>query len=484
MVVNSLEFLAFFAVVFFVYYFPLWERTTAQNWLLLAASYFFYGYADLKMLPLLVGATLVFYVLGIAIGKNESRERLMGWLMVLGVVLGVGLLAYFKYLNFFIEQFSALFNVLGLQTNWHTFSILLPIGISFFTFRLISYVLEIYFGRIEPCRDFVAFATYVSFFPCILAGPIDRPQTFIPQLRSRRVFDYSLATDGLRQILWGMFKKMVIADNCAKVVDTVWADYGNYNGSSLVLVAVLYAFQIYADFSGYSDMAIGVGKLLGFRITKNFNYPYFAQNIADFWRRWHISLTTWVTDYVFTPLTMKFGAWGKFGLILAITANFFILGLWHGANWTFILFGIWHTLLFIPLIFSGKLSKLPKIESCAKGLLPTPKTFFRATFTFILLMPGLLLFRAPSVSDFFAYCQHMLFSGTLLCSPKGIGIGYTTPIFLLFLILLEWIFHRMEFPISALPLRSRVIRWAFYFILLCVILQFDGGTTTFIYLQF
>ncbi|KAA6306840.1 Peptidoglycan O-acetyltransferase, partial [termite gut metagenome] len=231
-------------------------------------------------------------------------------------------------------------------TNWSTFNIIMPLGISFFTFKLISYVIEVHRQHIEPTTDVVTFATYVAFFPTIMSGPIDRPNSFIPQLQSKRIFNYDLAVDGCRQILWGMFKKMVVADNCATAVNKIWTEYQGESGGQLLLVAVLFAFQLYADFSGYSDMAIGVGKLLGFKITKNFNYPFFKTNIAEFWRGWHISLTSWLTDYVFMPLNIKFRSIGKWGTIVAIIITFVLVGLWHGANWTFAVFGLYHGLLY------------------------------------------------------------------------------------------------------------------------------------------
>ena len=355
MVFNSIPFVLFFVVVFFVYWFLLKKYTKAQNVFLLVASYFFYGYADWKMLPLLMVATAVFYYLGIGIGHSKS-EKTASRLRVLGVVLGVGLLLYFKYLNIFIESFAHLFEIIGLHTNWHTFNIIMPLGVSFFTFRLISYVIDVYNGEVEPTRDVVEFATYIAFFPCILSGPIDKPK-FIDQLHQKRKFNYYQAVDGLRQILWGLFKKMLVADTCALYVDKVFSSYTDQTGSTLLFAIILYSFQLYADFSGYSDMAIGVGKLLGFRITRNFHYPFFALNVADFWHRWHISLTTWVTDYVFTPLNFQFRRWGKVGVILAIIINMMVVGLWHGANWKYILFGLYHGLLFVPLILSGAFMK-------------------------------------------------------------------------------------------------------------------------------
>ena len=316
MIFNSLTFLLFFIAVFLIYWFPLKNTTRGQNIFLLLASYFFYGYTDWKMLPLLIVATLIFYYLGKAIAGAKS-EKQGYWLTFAGVALGVGTLLYFKYFNSFIESFASLFNAFGLHANLHTFDIIMPLGISFFTFRLLSYIIDIYRGKGHPTDDIIAFGTYVAFFPCILSGPIDRP-TFIKQLQAKREFDYNQAVDGCRQILWGLFKKLVVADTCAVYVYSAWKDVAYANGSTLALAAILYACQLYADFSGYTDMAIGLGKLMGFKIADNFKTPFLAYNIADFWRRWHISLTSWLTDYVFMPLNIK--GWYSVSTIYSLTS--------------------------------------------------------------------------------------------------------------------------------------------------------------------
>ena len=259
MIFNSFSFLVFFLVIFFLYYFPLKEKTKAQNWLLLLASYFFYGYADWRMIPLLLVGTAIFYFLGIVIQK--STEKKASLLTTLGVFLGVGLLLYFKYLNFFIESFAELFNGIGLKTNSNTFNIILPLGISFFTFRLISYVIEVHRGKIEATRDFVSFATYIAFFPTILSGPIDRPNSFIPQLQTKRSFDYDLVVDGCRQILWGLFQKLVIADSLAGFINGVWGDISNQSGSTLLIMAILYSFQMYT-WVGNSSIAKTIYKII------------------------------------------------------------------------------------------------------------------------------------------------------------------------------------------------------------------------------
>ena len=369
------------------------------------------------MTPLLLAATAISCFLGIAIQKSTEKKALI--FNSLGVFLGVGLLLYFKYLNFFIESFSDLFNTIGLKVNSTTFNIILPLGISFFTFRLISYVIEVRRGKIEATTDFVGFATYVAFFPTILSGPIDTPNRFIPQLQSKRSFDYNLVLDGCRQILWGLFQKVVIADNLAELINDVWTDMPNQSGSTLLIMAILYSFQLYTDFSGYSHMAIGVGKILGFRITKNFNTPYFSRNVAEFWRNWHISLTSWLTDYIFIPLNIKFRNLGNLSAIIAIVINMVLVGLWHGANWTFVVFGLYHGLLFIPLILTKAVFKKKKLKVNRFGS-PSISDSFRIIGTFLLWTLSLIVFRAESISHAFTYISE-IFSSSLFEIPMFSG---------------------------------------------------------------
>ena len=425
-------------------------------------------------------STVVFYYLGIGIGRAKT-ERAASWLKVLGVVLGVGVLIYFKYLNFFIDSFSQLFENMGLHTNWHTFNIIMPLGVSFFTFKLISYVLDIYSGEIEPTQNVVDFATYIAFFPCILSGPIDRPR-FISQLKQKRNFDYDQAVDGMRQILWGLFKKVVVADNCAVYVDNVFSTYTEQSGSTLVLAIILYSFQLYADFSGYSDMAIGVGKLLGFSITRNFNYPFFAPNVADFWRRWHMSLTSWVTDYVFTPLSFQFRRWGKVGIIFAIIINMVVIGLWHGANWTYVLFGVYHGLLFVPLVLSGVFMKKDRLRTNRIGL-PVLKDFFRILLTFGLVLIGWIIVRSESVGMAWEYfCR--VFNQSVFTMPFLYVGTKKCILFSLIMLLVEWLGRRQEHPMHYGNVFPEWIKVMISLLLVVVMLEFASKSQSFIYFQF
>ena len=487
MVFNSFSFLVFFVVVFLVYHLLLKERTHAQNIFLLVSSYIFYGYADWRMLPIILLATVIYYLLGICIEKSNEKSATI--LKTIGVVLGIGMLGYFKYLNFFVDSFATIFSKIGLQVNEYSFNIIMPLGISFFTFRLLSYIIEIHRGRISASLNFVNFATYIAFFPCILSGPIDRPNNFLPQLEKKRVFDYALVVNGCRQILWGLFKKVVIADNLAIYVDTVWDKSVcviSQTGSTLVLAMIFYLIQMYADFSGYSDMAIGVGKMLGFRITSNFKAPLFALNIADYWKRWHISLTSWLTDYVFMPLNIKFRDLGQWGIILAIIINFILIGFWHGADWTFGLFGLYHGLLYIPLILSGAFYKKAKLKTNKLGL-PIFKDICRMLLTMVLVVIGLILFRAPNISTAWIYIKG-IFDTSLFTIPWLNSYYFYIPMVVstCIMIVVEWIERNNEgYPTFSKLSSKQWIRWAFYILLLMMILFWGSfNNQQYIYFQF
>lgn len=400
MVVNSINFWLFFAAVLLPYFLLYKAGSKWQNLWLLLASYFFYGWADWRMLPLLAVTTLIFYVLGIGIEKYiESNPKKASQLKVLGIVLGVGVLFYFKYLGFFVNEFAALFRSWGLNVGKSTFSIIMPIGISFFTFKLMSYVLEVHLGAMKAERDIVKFGTYIAFFPTILSGPIDRPNVFIPQLDQPRKINPEDLSEGLKRVLWGMFLKMCIADRITPWTDAVFNNYSHHNATTIIVASVLYLIQMYTDFGGYSDMAIGVARIMGIRVMENFKRPFFAQNIAEYWRNWHISLTQWCTDYIFKPLTVSFRDWYKWGLYLATLINFVVIGAWHGANWTYVLFGVYHGLLLVlVLALDKRRKKFEKKHNLKKNEL---YKWGRRILTFALCAIGAVLWRANSVGDFF-----------------------------------------------------------------------------------
>ncbi|KAA6340723.1 Peptidoglycan O-acetyltransferase [termite gut metagenome] len=339
MLFNSIEFLLFLPIVFALYWF-VFKRLNQQNLFVVVASYFFYGWWDWRFLVLIAFTSFCSYYSGILLEKAESKRTKQKWISASNIVLNLLILGTFKYFNFFTDSFAALFQSFGYKMDTVTLDILLPVGISFYTFQALSYTIDVYQHKIKPTRDPVAFFAFISFFPQLVAGPIERATNLLPQFQRKRAFDYAKAVDGMRQMLWGFFKKMVVADNCATVVNDIWRGYQGESGGQLLLVAVLFTFQIYGDFSGYSDIAIGCARLLGIEIKRNFNFPYFSRDIAEFWRRWHISLTTWFRDYIYIPLGgSRVGKWKSFRNTMVI---FLVSGFWHGANWTFI---VWERIM-------------------------------------------------------------------------------------------------------------------------------------------
>jgi len=488
-VINSLSFLLFFIVVFLVYYLPVVsQRKNLQNIWILLASYFFYGFVDWKMLPLLFCITVVFYLLGAwlksSMSRNETKKA--SGITTLGVVLGVGLLLYFKYLNFFADSFASLLQALSIHASWSTLNIVLPIGVSFFTFKLISYVIEIHREKIQPADNFIEFATYIAFFPTIMSGPIDRPNTFLPQLRKNHQFDYNLAVDGCQQILWGIFTKMVIADTISLITTEAWTNFANKDASFLVYAALLSPIQVYADFDGYSNMAIGVGKLLGFRVTKNFNHPLLARNVSEYWRRWHMSLTSWITDYVFMPLNIAFRNMATLGLFFAITINLVVIGLWHGANWTYAVFGLYHSLLFIPLICSGTFGRNKKLKEGKYGL-PLMKDLIKMLCTYVLVGIGQIIFFAkdvPSISSFIS----TIVNGSWSCAVLQ-DVSNILPLPMAGLLFcLDWMTRKKEFAIqrSSLIYTNKTINILVLDLSIALVVLLFGynGQDSFIYFNF
>ncbi|MBU4332951.1 MAG: MBOAT family protein, partial [Candidatus Omnitrophica bacterium] len=351
MLFNSIEFAVFLPIVFVLYWFLSGNNLKARNIILLVSSYIFYGWWDWRFLSLIVFSSLVDYLVGLGLSKSDARIT-RKILLLTSIIVNIGLLGFFKYFNFFIDSFTNAFTLFGFEFNSQRLNIILPVGISFYTFQTLSYSIDVYKRKISPTKDIVAFFAFVSFFPQLVAGPIERAANLLPQFYTKRIFDNRKAVDGMRQILWGLFKKVVIADNCANFVNDVFANHSIYNGSTLFIGVIFFAFQIYCDFSGYSDIAIGTSRLFGFNLMRNFAFPYFSRDIAEFWRRWHISLSTWFRDYIYIPIGgSKGSAWQKVRNVFVI---FIISGLWHGANWTFVVWGLLNALYFLPLMLSSR----------------------------------------------------------------------------------------------------------------------------------
>jgi D-alanyl-lipoteichoic acid acyltransferase DltB (MBOAT superfamily) len=479
MVFNSPEFALFLPIVFILYWFVLSKSAKGQNILLLLASVFFYVWADWRFLFLVISNALLNYFIGIKI-RDTQKEKSKQVLLWLGVAINLGVLGYFKYFNFFYDSFADLLNLFGTNINYSSLNIILPLGISFFTFQTLGYIIDVYNEETEPCRDVLVFSTYVIYFPKILAGPIERAQRFIPQIEVLRSFNTNMAIDGLRQILWGLFAKIVIADNCAEIVNEIFDGYQTQPASMLLIGAGCYLVQIYCDFSGYSNIAIGVSKLLGIKLMTNFTTPFFSTNISDFWKKWHISLTSWLMDYVFTPLSFILRKYKKGGLIVAIMVTFILVGFWHGANWTFIVFGILQGLYFFPMIIKGTMNKSSVISP--GKMLPSIKEFIQMSFMFLLMALTAIFFRAENVSQAFIYIEN-IFSLSILKAPDLSQLMFVVPFVVVFFIM-EWFSRGKQHPLEFSG-RSVYLKWSVYVILgFIVLLAYDNNPNDFIYLQF
>ncbi|HMO61127.1 MAG TPA: MBOAT family O-acyltransferase [Ferruginibacter sp.] len=483
MLFNSLSFAIFLPVVFFLYWFGTKGKLQRQNILLLVSSYFFYACWDWRFMFLLIFSTGLDYYTGIKIYEAANKKKKLFWLW-LSIAINLGFLGFFKYYNFFADSFADGLSQLGLQVNFNTLNVILPVGISFYTFHGLSYVIDLYYNKIKPERNFIDYSVFVSFFPLLVAGPIERANHLLPQIVKKREFDYSKAVDGLRQILWGLFKKIVIADNCAQSANLIFNNSDAYSGSTLVLGAIYFAFQIYGDFSGYSDIALGTARLFGIELLRNFSFPYFSRDIAEFWRRWHISLSSWFKDYLYIPLGgSKGGMWMKIRNTFII---FLVSGFWHGANWTFIAWGALNAIFFLPLLIFDK--NRQNIGIVAQGrLLPTFKEACMMLSTFCLTTFAWIFFRAENLQHAFKYISK-IFSSSLFLIPyyRGISNATTTIALLIAFILIEWFGREGQYAIADLNLKwKKPVRYALYYVIAILIIVFGNfDQNQFIYFQF
>ena len=427
---------------------------------------------------LLFLSTGIDYFSALRINKADTATGRKVWLWS-AIVINVGLLCFFKYYNFFSASFADAISLVGFKANPVTLNIILPVGISFYTFHGLSYIIDVYKKRIEPERNFVVYSVFVSFFPLLVAGPIERATHLLPQIKSQRVFSYTKAIDGLRQILWGLFKKVVIADNCAKYANLIFENYNDYSGSTLVLGAVFFAFQIYGDFSGYSDMALGIARLFGIELLRNFAFPYFSRDIAEFWRRWHISLSSWFKDYLYIPLGgSRGGNWMKVRNTFII---FIVSGLWHGANWTFLIWGLLNAIYFVPLLLRKK--NRDNLEIVAKGqLLPSAKDAINILATFCLTVFAWIFFRAENLNHAFGYIKN-IFSPSFFTIPEIFPVKVISLIATF--IFIEWAGRENKYALETIGISwPRPIRFAAYYVLLAAIIFIGEGEQPFIYFQF
>lgn len=473
---NSIQFAFFLPIVFLLYWFVFNRNLKVQNLFVVVVSYVFYGWWDYRFLFLIAFTSLCSWGSGLLIEKYADNKRKARLTAGVNIVVNLLILGVFKYYDFFVSSFGELF---GVATDSLLLRIILPVGISFYTFQALSYSIDVYRGQMKATRDVVQFFAYVSFFPQLVAGPIERATNLLPQFAKQRKFDYAQSVDGCRQMLWGLFKKIVIADNCALFVDKTWADLSTASGSTLLLVAVLFSFQIYGDFSGYSDVAIGCGKLFGIRLRQNFNVPYFSRNVQEFWRRWHMSLLTWFRDYIYFPLGGS--RCSKVKVIRNTLVVFGVSGLWHGANWTYIVWGFYHALLFFPsLLFGGTNYKDTTIAEGRK--LPSVRELVIMCCTFLLVTIGWIIFRADSLAQAVEYlsgvCSFSLFT---MPDIQGKTILFAN---ILLLIFVEWIHRKQQFGLSFTKPHGIALRWGAYLLLCVDIICFGGHAENFIYFQF
>lgn len=506
MLFNSFEFLIFLPIVFVLYWWVFGyamrgskHQLVCQNALVVVASYLFYGWWDWRFLLLIAFTTICSYASGIAIGRSQVKWHKKAW-MLGNVLINLFILGIYKYYDFFV---GSLANLLQIDAQKHLLHLILPVGISFYTFQALSYSIDVYKGKLPPTTNLLAFTAFLSFFPQLVAGPIERATNLLPQFLQKRTFNYADGVDGLRQMLWGMFKKVVVADNCAFYVDQIFANIDSHNAGTLAVAAVLFTFQIYGDFSGYSDIAIGLGKLFGIKLMRNFNVPYFSRDIAEFWRRWHISLTTWFRDYVYIPLggsrpdipqKVKNPALYKKAIIVRNTFIIFLLsGFWHGANWTFVLWGAYHAMLFLPLILLEKNRKYTNVVATLSpnnpqpGLtsikrLPTLLEIGQMALTFVLAVLGWIIFRSDSIEMTGIYLSRML-DVSLWGMPYLTNKVFT---FLPLLIMLgmEWFNRAENHGLAMRGIHSKVVRYGIYMVLSLLIIISMGPEQNFIYFQF
>lgn len=469
MLFNSVEFALFLPVAFLLYWLA-FRRVRSQNLFVIAASYFFYGFWDWRFLGLIFVTTLTSYLGGLLIERGWRRLALWG-----NVAVNLGILCVFKYFDFFAHSFASVLRLAGMDADDVTLGLILPVGISFYTFQSLSYVIDVYRGKMTPTHDAAAFFAFISFFPQLVAGPIERAANLLPQFSRPRSFSYGQGVEGCRMILVGLFKKMVVADNCARVVDVIFEDYMALGGADLLLGAFLFTMQIYGDFSGYSDIAVGTARLFGIRLMQNFRNPYFSRSIGEFWQRWHISLTSWFRDYIYIPLG---GSHGSKTRTAANTALVFMLsGLWHGANYTFIAWGAWHATLMMPRIIRGKKSQ--------RG-----ETVFREVplmgMTFIAVMLGWILFRADTITQAVHYIGRMV---THIADSPSIFDRYavTAVMWSGIMLAIEWLTrrraHAFDFSDTGIT-GHHWVRLSIYLVTTLVILCCHGYQEAFIYFRF
>lgn len=484
MAFNSIDYLIFLPLVFLLYWFVFNKKVKIQNLLVLFASYFFYGLWDWRFLFLIIASTIVDYIVANKIYSCETNLKKRKLWLWISVIFNISLLGFFKYYNFFADSFIDMFQLFGytIKSSW-TLSIILPVGISFYTFQTMSYSLDVYYKRLKPTKDLLSFATFVAFFPQLVAGPIERATNLLPQIINKRVFSNKQFIQGGKLILWGLFKKIVIADGLAPIVDDVFANYGEYSASTLILGVCLFSFQVYGDFSGYSDIAIGTAKLFGIELMSNFKFPNFSRNVAEYWQRWHVSLSTWFRHYIYIPLGGS--RVSKLKSVRNICIIFLVSGFWHGANWTFIFWGAFHALVFIPVFLMGRNTIYKNSVIGQNTILPSVKEIGQVLLTFSIVTFSRIFFRSESITDSFNYIVRIFtnFEYEKYNHPLGYRM-WDYYILVCVFILYEYLIRKDER--NPFKFKSPVIRFVFYvLVIFSIILFYDSGfDRSFIYFQF
>lgn len=475
MLFNSISFLIFLPTIYFLYWFVFQKNIRSQNLTLIIASYFFYGWWSWKFLFLLIFSSLLDYFYGFAVAYKKKSKLFL----ILSIINNIGVLFIFKYYDFFAREIKDSLEYFGISTHPQILNIALPIGISFYTFHGMSYVFDIYSGKQKPVKNFIDYGLFVSFFPLLVAGPIERANHLLPQIQTKRKFNYTQSINGLRLIVWGLFKKVVIADSLAKIADQIFANYQDYNSTSLLVGAISFSFQIYCDFSGYSDIGIGTSKLLGFELLSNFKFPYFSRNLIEFWKKWHISLTSWFRDYVYIPLG------GSKKNIPITIRNIFIIfllsGFWHGANWTYLVWGFLHVIGYIFVYYPNKGIK-PNFSFENEVRFPTFIELSKMLVTFSFVTLTWVYFRSENISSANEYI-YLLFADIIIQPNELLKIPYGINAFIYIFpfVLAEWYIKRDE---RNFYFKNKTLETLLTWIVIILIISKFNNQSNFIYFQF
>jgi D-alanyl-lipoteichoic acid acyltransferase DltB (MBOAT superfamily) len=474
---NSIDFAIFLPIVFVLYWFVTKNNLKFQNLLIVLMSYVFYGWWDWRFLSLIIFSTVIDYLVGRRL-KTEEKHFKRKILLWTSIIINLGFLGFFKYYNFFLDNFQSAFSFLGYGISSSSLNIVLPIGISFYTFQTLSYSIDVYRRKLEPTKDFIAFSAFVCFFPQLVAGPIEKASNLLPQFYKRRKFNYTLAVDGVKQMVWGFFMKIVIADNCAAYANQIFDDYESYNAASLFIGALMFTFQIYGDFAGYSNIAIGVSRLFGFNLKQNFAFPYFSRDIAEFWRRWHISLSTWFRDYLYIPLGGSRVSNAK--KIRNTFIIFVVSGFWHGANWTFAIWGLLNAIYFLPLLLLKK--NRVHLGVIGDSRFPRLNEILGMVTTFLLTILAWVFFRSENITEAFGFLGNIV----TLHSGKSINVSMVVILVIIAFVLIEWFGRRSKFAIQNSFKNYPIIDRVFTYIIIISIFMFGqfNSEYEFIYFQF